>query len=145
GLKVHIELLPFGGIPDLTSAWAIVQAAGRPNGGLTIDSWHFFRSGSSFEQLAQIPGSRIHTIQINDAPAQAEPDLLHETMNARLIPGQGSFDLTRFIRALDQTGTDAPFSVEIFSAQTRTAPMAEAIRSWAPAAHDIIRKARDIQ
>ncbi len=142
GLKVHIEFLPFGGIPDLASAWAIVQAAGRINGGLTIDSWHFFRSGSSFELLQGIPGSHIHTIQINDAPAEAEPDLLHETMNARLIPGQGSFDLTRFIRRLDQTGTDAPISVEIFSAATRSAPMAEAIKSWAPAARDIIRKAR---
>ena len=145
GLKVHIEFLPFGGIPDLASAWAIVQAAGRINGGLTLDSWHFFRSGSSFELLAQIPGSRIHTIQINDAPAKAEPDLLQETMSARLIPGQGSFDLPRFIRTLDRTGTEAPISVEIFSASTRSAPMAEAIKSWAPAARDIIRKAREIQ
>lgn len=145
GLKAHIEFLPFGGIPDLASAWAIVEAAGRPNGGLTIDSWHFFRSGSSFDLLERIPGSRIHTVQINDAPAEPEPDLLHETMNGRLIPGQGSFDLTRFIRALDRTGTDTPISIEIFSAATRSAPMAEALKSWAPAARDIIRKARETQ
>ncbi|ANI79627.1 sugar phosphate isomerase/epimerase family protein [Sphingobium sp. EP60837] len=143
GLKVHIEFLPFGGIPDLASAWAIVQAAGRPNGGLTVDSWHFFRSGSSFELLESIPGSRIHTVQINDAPAQPEADLLHETMSGRLVPGQGSFDLTRFIRTLDQIGSTALFSVEVFSKNINGMPMAQAIASWAPAARDIIRKARE--
>jgi sugar phosphate isomerase/epimerase len=143
GLKVHIEFLPFGGIPDLASAWAIVQAAGRPNGGLTVDSWHFFRSGSSFELLESIPGSRIYTVQINDAPTQPEADLLHETMNGRLVPGQGSFDLTRFIRTLDQMGSTAPFSVEVFSKNINGMPMAQAIASWAPAARDIIRKARE--
>lgn len=145
GLKAHIEFLPFGGIPDLASAWAIVQAADRPNGGLTLDSWHFFRSGSSFDLLERVPGSRIHTIQINDAPAQPQSDLVHETMTARLVPGQGSFDLIRFIRTLDRIGATAPISVEIFSAATSAAPMAEAIASWAPAARDIIRKAREIQ
>lgn len=145
GLKAHIEFLPFGGIPDLASAWAIVQAAGRSNGGLTLDSWHFFRSGSSFALLESIPGSRIHTVQINDAPAQPEADLLHETMNGRLVPGQGSFDLTSFIRTLDRIGSTAPISVEIFSTEFNTMPMAQAIASWAPAARDIIRKARETE
>lgn len=76
GIRVHIEFLPFGGIPDLAAAWAIVEAAGRPNAGLTLDSWHFFRSGSSFDLLAAIPGARIHTIQINDAPAHPGDDLM---------------------------------------------------------------------
>jgi len=143
GLKAHIEFLPFGGIPDLASAWAIVQAAGRANGGLTVDSWHFFRSGSSFDLLESVPGSRIHTVQINDAPAEPEADLLHETMTGRLVPGQGSFDLTRFIRTLDQIESTAPFSVEIFSKDISGMPMAQAIASWAPAARDIIRKARE--
>ena len=145
GMKAHIEFLPFGGIPDLASAWAIVQAAGRANGGLTLDSWHFFRSGANFDLLEQIPGSRIHTVQINDAPAEPQSDLLHETMTARLVPGQGSFDLPRFIGTLDRIGSTAPVSVEIFSAATSSSPMAEAIACWAPAARDIIRKARETQ
>lgn len=123
GLKAHIEFLPFGGISDLASAWGIVQAAGRPNGGLTLDSWHFFRSGSSFNLLAAIPGDRIHTVQINDAPAQASDDLLQETMTARLLPGKGGFDLAGFLRTLDATGCTALISVEIFSTALTEQPM----------------------
>jgi len=143
GLKAHIEFLPFGGIPDLASAWAIVQAADCPNGGLTLDSWHLFRSGSTLELLATIPGDRIHTVQINDAPARASHDLMHETMNGRLLPGAGSFDLAGFIRTLDGTGCTAPVSIEIFSADLAGRPMAEAIQDWAGAAHKLIKQARN--
>lgn len=143
GVKVHIEFLPFGGIPDLATAWNIVQAAGRPNGGLTLDSWHFFRSGSSFELLASIPGSRIHTVQINDAPAEPQADLFHETMNARLVPGTGSFDLPAFLRTLDATGCTAPVSIEIFSATLADQPMSDTIKDWAVAMHAVINQARN--
>lgn len=145
GVKVHLEFLPFGGIPDLMSAWRIVEAAGRPNGGLTLDSWHLFRSGSTLEQLAAIPGERIFTAQINDAPAQPEADLMHETMNGRLLPGQGSFDLTGFIRTLDAIGSTAPVAVEVFSADLPNQPLAEVARSWAAAGAATLAKARNPQ
>lgn len=144
GLKIHLEFLPFGGIPDLARAWAIVEAADRTNGGLTLDSWHFFRSDSSFELLRAIPGQRIHTVQINDAPALPADDLMHETMNARLVPGAGSFDLVRLIQRLDAIGCDAPVSVEVFCADSANRPMADAIRGWADAAHTIIAQARNL-
>jgi len=143
GLKVHLEFLPFGGIPDLARAWAIIAAAERSNGGLTLDSWHFFRSGSSFDLLRSIPGHRIHTVQINDAPALPADDLMHETMNARLVPGHGSFDLVRLIRTLDAIGCEAPVSVEVFSADLAHRPMAKAISDWAAAARQVITQARD--
>jgi len=143
GLNVHLEFLPFGGIPDLARAWAIVEAADRPNGGLTLDSWHFFRSNSSFDLLRAIPGERIHTVQINDAPALPANDLMHETMNARLVPGVGSFDLVRLIQTLDTIGCEAPVSVEVFSADIANRPMADAIQGWADAAHTIIAQARN--
>lgn len=145
GVKVHIEFLPFGGIPDLRSAWRIVEAAGRPNGWLTVDSWHMFRSGSTLDQLAVIPGERIHTVQINDAPAKASADLMHETMNGRLLPGDGSFDLAGFIRTLDAIGSTAPISVEVFSDDLVRQPIADAARSWAEAGTAILKQARNPQ
>lgn len=142
GIKAHIEFLPFGGIPDLASAWAVVQAADRPNGGLTLDSWHFFRSGSSLDLLATIAGDRVHSVQINDAPVTPGADLMQETMSARLLPGEGDLDLIGWLRTLDAIGCTAPVSVEIFSGETATKPMAEVIRHWPGATHAIIQQAR---
>lgn len=139
-LLVHIEFLPFGGIPDLARAWAIVHAAGRANGGLTIDSWHLFRSGSTLDQLAAIPGDHIHTVQINDAPVRPQADLMHETMTNR--PGEGALDLARMIRTLDRIGSTAPIGVEVFPLEQQTMPIGEIARSWAHTARSVINKSR---
>lgn len=142
GLLVHIEFLPFGGIPDLASGLAIVEAAGRPNGKLTVDSWHLFRSGSTLADLAGISGECIGTVQINDAPARASGDLLHETMNGRLLPGQGEFDLPGFIRTLDAIGSRAPIGVEVFSPAEREQSIDRIARAWATSARAVLDEAR---
>lgn len=142
GLIVHLEFLPFGGIPDLESAWRIVETAGKPNGALTIDAWHMARSGSTLEQLAAIPGPRIGSVQLSDGPAAAQENLLAETMTARLCPGEGAFDLAGLVRTLDEIGSRAPVGVEIFCAATAHLPLADLCQSWAHATRAILREAR---
>src|SRR5262249_61387056 len=56
GLLVHLEFLPWAGIPDLAMACEIVRGAARPNGGLLVDSWHLFRSGGEGPGLRAVPG-----------------------------------------------------------------------------------------
>lgn len=115
GLRVELEFLPFGGIPDLATGWEIVRRADRPNGGLLIDSWHFFRSNSSLDLLAKIPGDKIFAVQLNDAPMKGETDLLEETMHRRRLPGEGEFDLAGLIAALKSTGFPGPYGIESYS------------------------------
>jgi len=115
GLHVALEFVPTGGIPDLKTAWEIVRAAGRSNGGLLVDSWHFFRSRSDLAQLAGLPADAIRSIQISDAPARPEADLDREMVRGRLLPGEGDLDLAGFVAALRATGTAAPCAVEVFS------------------------------
>lgn len=142
-LRLHIEFLPWGSIPDLMTAWRIIEAAGKANGGLTVDTWHFFRSGSKLEDLANIPGEKIFTVQINDAPAKATANLMEECMVARLTPGKGDFDLPGFIRALDRSGSQAPIEVEVFHASLADTPMDVIAQDWAGAARTLLTQARN--
>ena len=115
GVLLHLEFLPWAGIPDLASAWEIVRGADRPNGGLLIDSWHFFRSDSTFAELLEIPGDRILYVQLDDGPNDAESDLAEETQHRRLLPGDGAFDLVGLLGALEAIGSVGPIGVEVFS------------------------------
>jgi sugar phosphate isomerase/epimerase len=115
GLLVHLEFLPWSRIPDLATAWQVVGAADRPNGGLMLDAWHYFRSDPDGALLRSIPGSSILGIQLCDAPATPEADPLHATLNERLLPGDGEFPLTTLLADLQATGTAAPLGVEVFS------------------------------
>lgn len=114
GLRIALEFVPTGGVPALQEAMQVIDRAGRNNGGLMVDAWHFFRSNSSLADLAAVPGDRIFSIQLNDAPATPEPDL-NVGMMSRLLPGQGEFDLTGFMAALAATGTEAFIGIEVFS------------------------------
>ena len=93
GLLVHLEFLPWSRIPDLATAWQVVAAADRPNGGLMLDAWHYFRSDSDGALLRSIPGSSILGVQLCDAPATPEADPLHATLHERLLPGDGELPL----------------------------------------------------
>jgi sugar phosphate isomerase/epimerase len=124
GLRLQLEFVPGTGIPDLAVAWAIVEAADRPNGGILLDTWHFFRSNSSFELLAAIPAERIFALQVEDAPAAAAADVAHESLHGRLLPGDGELDLTKFMAAL--AGRVPSLSgPEVFSDELWKLPAAE--------------------
>ena len=52
-----IEFLPWLDIPDAATAWAIAKQAGRANGGVLVDTWHYFRGAADPAQLEAIPPS----------------------------------------------------------------------------------------
>ncbi len=110
GLLVHLEFLPWSRIPDLATAWQVVRAADRPNGGIMLDAWHYFRSGSDGALLRSIPGASILGVQLCDAPATPEAEVvLPATLHERLLPGHGELALSTLLRRPGGlTGTTAP-------------------------------------
>jgi sugar phosphate isomerase/epimerase len=117
GLIVHLEFLPWSRIPDLATAWEVVRRADRPNGGVAVDAWHWFRSStpSDLATLLTIPGAKVLGIQLDDAPAEAESNLMSATLHERLLPGEGAIDLVALLGALRDIGAVAPIGVEVFS------------------------------
>lgn len=142
GLLVAIEFLPWTGIPDPAAAWKICRLAGRANGGLLVDSWHYFHSGADAAALRAVPPAQILAIQFDDAPRLCSgADMLHDTLHRR-APGQGVFDLVGFVRLLDEIGVQAPISVEIISPEQQQRPIMEAARIAYDSSAAVIRRAR---
>lgn len=142
GLLVAIEFLPWTGIPDVKTAWDICRRAGRRNGGLLVDSWHYFHSGADAATLRTVPADQIIAIQFDDASRMAPAaDFLYDTLH-RSMPGEGVFDLVGFIRLLDEIGVQAPISVEIIAPQQQQRPIEEAARVAHDTSAAVIARAR---
>jgi sugar phosphate isomerase/epimerase len=141
GLLVHLEWLPWSKIPDLATAVDIVRQADRPNGGLNVDAWHLVRSGTGLDDLRRVDGDLILGIQLCDGPLEPEPDLVEATLHRRDLPGEGAFDLTGLVRALQATGTQAPVGVEVFSDRLHEYPADAAAQAAARAARQIMELA----
>ncbi|WTW92706.1 sugar phosphate isomerase/epimerase [Streptomycetaceae bacterium NBC_01309] len=162
GLLVHLEFLPWSGIPDIRAAAEIVGLADRPNGGILLDTWHLHRSGGTAADLGPDLARRVNGIQISDAPAlPAVPevpadgapgtggtatdgtramDLMDETMHRRLLPGQGDADVAGVLAALRAAGVDAPVGVEVFSDDLARLGTAAAAQAAAAAARAVLAR-----
>jgi len=142
GLLVTLEYLPWSGIPDARTALAIVERTGRANATLMFDSWHTFRGPTDDAQLGAVPGARIGSVQLNDAPAEPWPDLVAETLAARLLPGEGAIPLVRWLRLLDRIGCRAPLGIEVFSHALDALPPVEVGRRCGEAMRRVLAAAR---
>jgi sugar phosphate isomerase/epimerase len=141
GAQVHLEFMPFSAVADLATAWAIVEAADRDNGGLLFDTWHFFRGDPDFALLDDIPGARIFAVQVSDAPAEIRGSLGEDTFH-RLMPGDGCFDLPRALRTLDRIGGLRWVGPEVLSPVTAAMPPVEAARRARDCTRELIARVR---
>jgi sugar phosphate isomerase/epimerase len=99
---------------------------------VAIDAWHWFRSAtpSDLSTLRTIPGAKVLGIQLDDAPAEPEANLMSATLHQRLLPGDGAIDLAALLVALRAIGAAAPIGVEVFSdALHALGPVAAAARA----------------
>ncbi|MFK4100736.1 sugar phosphate isomerase/epimerase family protein [Streptomyces sp. NPDC019531] len=127
GLLVPLEFMPYGAITSLSQANRIVEEAGRPNGGLLIDTWHCHRTGVGALELAQLPPDRVISVQICDAQPVAHSDLRHEARHLRRVPGEGVAGIVEALRALRGQTRLSGAAVEVMSdALDRASPGAAA-------------------
>ncbi|MCX2978565.1 sugar phosphate isomerase/epimerase family protein [Candidatus Marimicrobium litorale] len=127
-LRVSLEFMPFNQVPDLETAFRIVEQAGYSNGGIMVDCWHLHRGGGMADDLLEIPGNRIFAMQIDDALSEPLPDIIEETMNQRLPPGDGCIDLARVVRNLRSIGAAVYVDVEVFNESLRALPAVQRAR-----------------
>jgi len=116
GARVGVEFLPWSGIANLRAVWDLVEPLGS-GVGLVFDTWHWQRQpgGGDLELLASIPPERFTFVQLSDAPAVATGELMDETMNRRLLPGEGAVDFAGPLNALAAIGADPFVAVELFN------------------------------
>ena len=142
GVWVDLEPMLFFGCPTVADAWAVVGGAAQENGGILMDSWHFFKAGQSLDALDGIPGRCLRTMQISDAPArQVSAKLIDDTIKHRRWPGQGELPITEFIQAVHAKGHLQAIGQEVFSLEADAMPPEDAGRIAGRTAWDAFRRA----
>jgi sugar phosphate isomerase/epimerase len=128
-VRVAIEPMPFSMVSTVPIAADLIRAVDRPNCGVLIDSWHVFRAGTTVEQLRDVlTADIVFGVELDDAAAGVVGTLFDDTINERLLCGEGTFDLTGLVRALTAIGYAGPWGVEIISTAHRARPLLEAMR-----------------
>jgi sugar phosphate isomerase/epimerase len=137
GMDVTLEPMAFYGMQDFRLAAEVVREAGRPNGALLFDSWHFTRVGPDLPVLPELHKCGPIDVQINDGAAEPlGASTMEDSTDHRMFPGEGAFDTTGYLQAIGPEHIRS-FGVEIFSAELDQVPAVEAGRRAGQALRDV--------
>jgi sugar phosphate isomerase/epimerase len=132
GTRVVFEYLPppLSRLPKIDDVLELTRGSGAPNGGIMLDIWHLVRSGTTNQHLeSTLRPSDILGVEINDGLLAPPADLGDATVNHRLLPGSGEFDLRGFVRTMHKVGYTGPFGVEVLNAEIREWTLDKAAKS----------------
>ena len=136
-LTVGLEFMPYSGVPDLATAWQVIE--GVPNAGLIVDGWHWARAHQTPADLAPIPPERIVSVQLCDVRAEPMSPLRAESLGHRLPPGRGCGDTVGLVRALAEHGVEPLVTaVEVISDELVAKGVDDAARTCANAAREVL-------
>lgn len=94
------------------------DVVGEENVGILLDSWHWYTSRGTLDDILALSDSDVVDVHINDAPLGLSPE--EQIDNRRNLPGDtGVIDCTGFLRSLQQIGYQGPVMVEPFSEDLR--------------------------
>jgi sugar phosphate isomerase/epimerase len=133
GQELAMEFLPFLPLASIRQTHDLLDAAGVTGRNFVLDSWHFFngpdgQGPDGWAALDSIPADRIAYVQFNDHGPLESDDLLFETTQKRLMPGDGIFDLRQFADRIRASGFDGIVGPELLSSATRGLPIEQFAR-----------------
>jgi sugar phosphate isomerase/epimerase len=115
-------------ISTIAGALDLGERLGTGNTGLLLDSYHWYTSHGTIEDLKKLTAEQIVYVHVNDAPAKRTID--EQLDGQRLLPGaSGVIDIAPFLQIVDQTGYDGPIVVEPFNAEHKALPYAERVKA----------------
>jgi sugar phosphate isomerase/epimerase len=129
GTRLLLEPLALGAVASISQALSLLEAAGATSAALVLDAWHFFTGRWRWPELEALPLDAIGYVQISDGvPLDAGVPFTEQASNRRLLPGDGTFDLRRFVRTLELRGYHGWYCAEVLSRHLRARPTEDVYR-----------------
>jgi sugar phosphate isomerase/epimerase len=113
GVKPAMEFLGFvEQLKTIEDALEVMTRSGLPDATTVLDPFHIFRGGGRIESIAQLQESQIAVSHFNDTVNDPPREQQHD--RDRVMPGDGVFDLARYLALLRQIGYRRYLSLELF-------------------------------
>ena len=125
---------------DLKGALELIHNTGSENVGLIMDSWHWYTSDATLDDIKKLPSDLAIYVHLSDAPANVSVD--QQVDHIRCLPGStGVVNNVGFLKALYEIGYNGPITAEPFSEEIKSLPDEEGARITANALIEIMKQA----
>jgi 2-keto-myo-inositol isomerase len=126
GVDIAIEFNWSPIIRSLGSAVRVAEIADHPRVGVLFDAAHYHVTPTKLRDINKGSVRHIKHVHLDDMP-DTPADLTHRDFD-RVLPGEGVLELPEIIAALEESGYEGYFSIEMFSAELWGLPAKEAAR-----------------
>jgi 2-keto-myo-inositol isomerase len=99
-------------LSTLNEARSIAARSGVPDAKFLLDPFHMYTGGSDFADLAQLTGTQIGIVHVNDYPAEPGRESIQD--KDRVFPGEGIAPCATIAQLLYQAGYRDFLSLELF-------------------------------
>ncbi|MDR7082053.1 4-hydroxyphenylpyruvate dioxygenase [Arthrobacter ginsengisoli] len=114
-VKVAYEALAWGKyVNDYEHAHRLVETVDHPNLGTCLDSFHILSRDWDTAPIESFNPGKIFFVQVADAP-KLSMDVLSWSRHYRVFPGEGQFELAKFLGHVVRAGYTGPVSLEVFN------------------------------
>jgi 4-hydroxyphenylpyruvate dioxygenase len=121
GFQIAYEALSWGRFVNLYhQSIDIVKRANHPNLGNLLDSYHIGVRGENMDTIYDIPKEKMTFVQVADSH-YFDMSAIHIGRHLRCFPGQGTYPVVEFMKAVHATGYSGYISHEVFSDEFRAA------------------------
>ncbi|MEV7635069.1 TIM barrel protein [Pseudarthrobacter enclensis] len=115
GINVAYEALAWGKyVNDYEHAYRLVEMVDHSNLGTCLDSFHILSRDWETSHIEAFNPEKIFFVQVADAP-KLSMDVLSWSRHYRVFPGEGQFDLAKFMGHVVRAGYTGPVSLEVFN------------------------------
>ncbi|MUU71630.1 bifunctional sugar phosphate isomerase/epimerase/4-hydroxyphenylpyruvate dioxygenase family protein [Pseudarthrobacter sp. GA104] len=115
GIRVAYEALAWGKyVNDYEHAYRLVEMVDHPNFGTCLDSFHILSRDWDTAPIEKINAEKIFFVQLADAP-KLSMDVLSWSRHYRVFPGEGQFELAKFMGHVVRAGYAGLVSLEVFN------------------------------
>ena len=115
GVRLAYEALAWGRyVNDYEHAHRLVEAVDHPNLGTCLDSFHILSRDWDTARIESFRPEKIFFVQVADAP-KLSMDVLSWSRHYRVFPGEGQFELAKFLGHVVRAGYTGPVSLEVFN------------------------------
>lgn len=116
GLELYLEPLAWSNLNRHRHSLEIIERAGRPNVGIALDTWHYWTTGDTLDEVAATPKELIKAVHISDGlDLDRENDVPDQSHHRNVVIGGGAIPLQQWVDAVKSTGYDGWWASEMFS------------------------------
>jgi 2-keto-myo-inositol isomerase len=128
GVRIALEFPGIAAeVKDLRSARDLVSAAACPNGGLVVDTFHFFLGGSKVGDFERMAPGEVFLVHVSDA-LNLPLETLRIPHDNRTFPGEGIIDYGPIFKQLNRLGYDGAISLEIWNRDLQQSDPTEVVK-----------------